>query len=50
MKDLFSTKGLAVIGFLMVFFVFLLNSRLCIDYEENPSNLIGKTRMIDEDE
>ena len=52
MKSLFTTKGLAVIGFLLVFFVFLLNSRICSGYEEEPAVSIGEAqpRMIDDDE
>lgn len=40
LSSLFSTKGLAIVGFLLMFFVFLLNSRLCSGYE-SPDPLLG---------
>jgi hypothetical protein len=47
--SLFTTKGLAVIGFLLMFLVFLLNSRLCTVYDVDPLLAVGDGAVLGED-
>lgn len=47
--SLFTTKGLAVIGFLLMLFVFLLNSRLCTVYDVDPLLAVGDDKILGDD-
>lgn len=49
LSSLFSTKGLAIVGFLLMFFVFLLNSRLCSGYDPDPLLVLGDGAQMGED-